>query len=138
MCIYVRPFDCPPPPPVWKDSAPTGRIFVEVDIWEFLSRTLSFHQYVTRITSALYEDVYTFMTMHHWIILRTRTVLNKSCRENQNTHFTSNNLFQKIVQFIEIVWKNMLERDRSQVTMQKEVCALHAGYPKLQTRTQNM
>ena len=34
----------------------------------------------------------------------------------------------------EIVWKNIVEPQRPQMT----ICALHAGYLMLQTRTQNM
>ena len=32
----------------------------------------------------------TFMTIYHWIILRMKNVYDKSCRENQNTHFMLN------------------------------------------------
>ena len=39
------------------------------------------------------------MTICRLIHLRIRNILNKSCRENQNTHFTSNNVFPKIVQY---------------------------------------
>jgi hypothetical protein len=35
-----------------------------------------------------------------WIILRMRSVLDKSYRENQNTHFMLNNFFSKIVSFM--------------------------------------
>jgi hypothetical protein len=39
------------------------------------------------------EDVFTFMIISRWILLRMRNVLDKSCRENQNTHFTFSNFF---------------------------------------------
>ena len=44
----------------------------------------------------LHEDVFTFMIIYRPILLRMRNVSNKSCRENQNTHFMSNNFFRKL------------------------------------------
>ena len=35
--------------------------------------------------------------------------MDKSCRENQNTHFMSNNFFQKNHAVYEIMWKNVGE-----------------------------
>jgi hypothetical protein len=35
----------------------------------------------TRIMGTLHEDVFTFMTISRWILLRKRNVSNKSCRE---------------------------------------------------------
>ena len=35
----------------------------------------------------LLEDLCTFMPISRWILLRMRNVSDKSCRENQNTHF---------------------------------------------------
>ena len=45
----------------------------------------------TRITSSLHEDVFTSVTISRWIIIRIRNASDKSCRENQNTHFIFNN-----------------------------------------------
>ena len=36
------------------------------------------------------------MTISRWILLRMRNVSNKSCRENQNTHFMFSNFFRKL------------------------------------------
>jgi hypothetical protein len=44
--------------------------------------------------STLHKDVFTFMTIARWIILRMTNVLDKSGRENQNTHFMSSNFFE--------------------------------------------
>ena len=42
------------------------------------------------------EDLCTFMIISRWILLRMRNVSDKSCRENQNTHFMFNNfVFRK-------------------------------------------
>ena len=90
---------------VWNTSAPTGRIFVEFDIWIFsenLSRKFRFHKNLT-ITGTLLE-VLKFVISRS-IILRTRNVSDGSCVENQNTffsHFSENRVV------CEIMWKNMV------------------------------
>ena len=43
------------------------------------------------------EDQYTYMIISRSVLLRMRNVLDKRCRENQNTHFMFNNCFSKIV-----------------------------------------
>jgi hypothetical protein len=58
------------------------------------------HFNLTRITGTLHEDLCTFMIISRWFLLRIRNVSDKSCRENQNTHFISNNFFPKIVPFM--------------------------------------
>jgi hypothetical protein len=39
--------------------------------------------------------LFTFITISRWILPRRRSFLDKSCRENQNPHFMSNNVFGK-------------------------------------------
>ena len=46
-----------------------------------------------RIKGTLHEDRYMFCITSHSFHLRMRNVSDKSCRENQNTHFVFNNLF---------------------------------------------
>ena len=41
----------------------------------------------------LREDVFTFRIISHWIILRMRNILDKSCKGNQNKHFMFRNFF---------------------------------------------
>jgi len=41
----------------------------------------------TFITATLLEDIFTFMTISRWIHFTVGNVSDKSCRENQNTHF---------------------------------------------------
>ena len=48
----------------------------------------------------LYEDPYTFLITSRSFLLRMRNVSDKSCRENQNTHFGFSNYFSKIVPFM--------------------------------------
>jgi hypothetical protein len=53
-----------------------------------------------RITRTLHEDKYTYMIISCPILLRMRIVSDKSCRENQSTHFMFNNFFSKMVFFM--------------------------------------
>jgi len=43
------------------------------------------------------------------------------------THFVCNNLFSENHAIYEIMWRNMVQPDRPQVTIQHGVCALNAG-----------
>jgi len=49
-------------------------------------------------------------------ILRTRNVSERSCRKTQNTHFKFNFFFSKS-SIYEIMWKNMVEPERLQMTI---------------------
>ena len=93
----------------WNNSAPTGRIFMKFGIsliFENLSRKFKFHENRTRITDTLYEDCYTFLLISHSFVLRMRNVSNKSCRENQNTHFVFSIFFpRKVCRLLDIVEK---------------------------------
>ena len=91
-----------------NNSAPTRRIFTKFDMWGFfepLSIKLKFHSYLTIITGTLHEHLRTFMIIPRLIFLRMRHVSDKSCRDNQNTHFMLNNFFPKIVPFMRYVEK---------------------------------
>jgi hypothetical protein len=58
-----------------------------------------------------------------------KNVADKRCRENQNTHFVFNKfLFSESRVFYEIMCKNMVQPDGSQVTIQYGECALLLGY----------
>ena len=46
-----------------------------------------------------------------------RNVLNKRNRENQNTHFIFDNLFAENCAVYEIMWKNIVELCRPQMTI---------------------
>jgi hypothetical protein len=49
----------------------------------------------------IHEDLCTFTIIPHRILLRMGGVLDKSCTENQNTHFMFNKLvFLKIMPFM--------------------------------------
>jgi hypothetical protein len=53
----------------------------------------------------LHEEQHTFWIMPHSVLLRMRNVSDKSCRENQNTHFMFHNFFENHAIY-EIMWKN--------------------------------
>jgi hypothetical protein len=54
---------------------------------------------MTRLTCMLHEYQNTFFILSHSVILRMKNASDKNCRENQNTHFTFNNVSSKIVVF---------------------------------------
>jgi hypothetical protein len=65
----------------------------------------------------LYEDLCTFMIISLLVLHKMRNVPNKSCREKQGTHFMFNNFFSESHAIYEIMWKNMVQADRSQMTI---------------------
>ena len=104
--------------------------------WKNLSRKFEFYWGQTRITGTLYDGQHTFLIISRWVLLRMRNVSDKSCTENQNTHFVF------IANFPEnrAVYGIMCEKHRraGQATRQYGACALHAGYLRLQTHTHIM
>ena len=50
--------------------------------------------------------------------LRMRYVGDKSCTENQNTHFVFSNFFENHTVY-EIMWKNIVERSKPQMTIRR-------------------
>jgi hypothetical protein len=59
-----------------------------------------------------------------------RNVSDKNCRENQNAHFILSNFSPENRAVYEIMWKNTAATSYG-------ACALHAGYLRLQTHTEN-
>ena len=58
------------------------------------------------------------------VLLRMRNVSDKSCTENQNTHFVFNFFFLGNRAVFEIAWKNIAQRDRPRVTAAHAHCML--------------
>ena len=107
VCLSVRP-------PAWN-WAPTGRIFMKFDMWgsfENAARKARFMK-MTKITGILHEDRRKFMLLSHWILLRMRNVSDKTCRENQNTHF----MFSENRAVYEITCKNTVQTNRPQMAI---------------------
>ena len=48
-----------------------------------------------------------FVVISRWILRRMRNVLDKSCRENENTFY----VFRENLAVCEIMWKNIVEQD---------------------------
>jgi hypothetical protein len=112
---------------------------MKFDIWVFftnLSRKFKFRWNLTRIVGTLHEDLCTFMIIPRWILLRIKSVSDRSCRGNQNTHIMINNFFFENRVVYEIMWKNIVQPDRPQMTTQYGTCALHAGQLRLQTHSE--
>jgi hypothetical protein len=55
-----------------------------------------------------------------------RNVSEESSVVSQNTHFIFNNLFSENRVVYEIMWKNVVEADRPQMTTKRGTCAWHA------------
>jgi hypothetical protein len=55
--------------------------------------------------STVHEDQYTYSIIPHNFFLRMRNIWNKSCTENQNTHFVLSNFFLKNRVVYEIILK---------------------------------
>jgi hypothetical protein len=66
-----------------------------------------------RITGTLHKDV---CTSGH-LPLKTRNVLDKCCRESQTHVLCSITLFLKNRFVYEIMWENMVEQDKPQMTV---------------------
>ena len=103
----------------WNNLAPTGQIFVMFGIWVF------FKNLSGKIQVSLKSDKNNryFMWRHTltiscWILLRMVNFPDKSCRENQSTHFMFNNFVSKNCTIYETIWNNMVESDKPSVTIQ--------------------
>jgi hypothetical protein len=91
-----------------KNSVSIRQIFMRFDLFIFfenLSRKFKFNWNLTRITDTIHEDQYTVL-MSRLILLRIRNFSDKSCRENQKTHFMSDNFFSENRTIYEM-WKNV-------------------------------
>jgi len=65
--------------------------------FENISRKLQFPYNMTTVTGTLHQDQYKFMITSRSVLLRARSVSDKSCREKQRTFFPS-----KIVPFMRL------------------------------------
>jgi len=88
---------------------------------------------MTRITGTLHEDQYTFLTISRSLLLRMRHISDRRYRENQNTNSVFNNpFFFEKRDVYEIMWKNILELGRHQMTkwrMRIACCVAKATNP---------
>jgi hypothetical protein len=109
-CLSVRPSSCP---------HRTSRLPLEGFscnlIFECFSKICPENS--TRITSTLPEDQYASLIIFRSVLRVKRNILDKSCRENQNTHFVSNNTFFENRAVNEKMWKNIAEPGRAQMIL---------------------
>ena len=70
-----------------------------------------------RIKGTLHENQYTFLIISRSILLRMRNVSDKSCRENQLTHFVFSNFFFLENRAVYEMWKNTVQPERPQITI---------------------
>jgi hypothetical protein len=93
-----------------------------------LLRKLKFHYNLTRTTSILYEDQCKFIMRSRIILLRVRNVSDKSCRKYHNKNFISNNFYSENRVVYKIMWKNVVQPDRTQMANNNTQgrCELHA------------
>ena len=71
---------------------------------------------MTKITGTLHEDIFKFMTISRWILLRIKNISEKIV-DQMKTHFMFNNFFPQNCVLYEIMWKNMIDEDRPQMTI---------------------
>jgi len=70
------------------------------------------------MTGMLHDDQYIFLIISRPVLLRMRNMADKNCRENQNSHFMSNNFFSFENRAVyEILWKNTVDPGRPQMTI---------------------
>jgi len=83
----------------------------------------------------LHEDIRAFMVICSCILLRTRNISDKSRKENQNTFHIQFIFFENCV-----IYDTMGKILKSQAGYWRQygASALHAGYLRLHTCTQNM
>jgi hypothetical protein len=70
------------------------------------------------------------------ILLRMINCFSQNCGENKICILCSKNVPENRGIY-ELIWKNMVEPEMTQMTIHNGVCVLHAGLLKLGTRTLN-
>jgi len=78
-------------------------------------------------------DLCAFVIISRSNLLRMRNVSGESCRGIQNTNFVFKNRA-----VYEMMWKNIVEPAKPQMTIQCGVCAFYDGYLRLQTNAENL
>ena len=73
------------------------------------------HWNVLIIPGTLVVYQYTYMIIYLSFLLRIKNVSDKICRDNQNTHFKSNNFSPEKSCRYETMWKKNVKPDRTQI-----------------------
>jgi hypothetical protein len=92
--------------------------------FENLSIKFKFRENLTRITCTLHGDLSTFVIISRRVLLRMRNVSDKSCTENQNTHFVCSNIFFSENRAVyELIWR---KRGRVRGVTDDNIITAHA------------
>jgi hypothetical protein len=75
----------------------------------------------------LHEDVRTFIIISRWMLIKMRNISDESSRQSQNTLRILSNFLSENRAFYELMWKDMVEPDRRQRTIQYGALAVYAG-----------
>jgi len=86
-------------------------------LFENLLRKFQFYLKMARITGTLYECLWTFIIIACWIPFRVRNVSDQLSREIQNINFILSNFLPENCAVHEIMWRNVVQPDRPQMTI---------------------
>jgi hypothetical protein len=104
----------------WNKSAPTAGFSSNLTFQYFaknLLRKFKFHQNLLSTTDTLHEQLCAFMKTSQWIILRMIIFQNKIAEKIETNLLFSVTLSSENPAVCEIMWKNMVESDRPQMTV---------------------
>jgi hypothetical protein len=94
-----------------------------------LSRKFKFHKKLTRRTGTYMKNQYTLLIVPRSVLQRTRNVTDKSCREDQNTHFLFNNRFPRkswsVWENVEKYWRAILATDNNIIRRMCNACCIY-------------
>jgi hypothetical protein len=117
---YFRHVCSPVRPSARNNSALIEQICMKFDIWVFfenLSREFKFHWILTRITATLHEDQCTFLSYFvHYLLERKILQINFVEKIKTRILFSVTFFFENHAAY-EIMWKNIIQPDRSRVTI---------------------
>jgi hypothetical protein len=102
-----------------NNSTPAGRIFVKFYIWVFFQNvSMKFQSQwnMWKITGTLHKDQCRFMIISHSILLRMRKFSDGFADDITTRILWSMTFFENRAAF-EIMWKNIVELDRPQMTV---------------------
>jgi hypothetical protein len=122
----------------WNNFAPTGRILVKFYVWVFSKICREISSFIK--TWQEWEELYMKTNVYFFIIsrsvlLRMKNASEKSCRENQNTHFIAIIFFLENTVFYKIM--HSIFYSQTGQRWKYDACALHAGYLSLKIHKQN-
>ena len=116
-------------PSARNNSDRIERVFVKFD-------SFFFRKFVEKIQPSLKSDknngyftrrpmyIYNNISLNYSYIEKC---FSKCCRENKKKHFVFNYIFSRKSCVYEIMWKNAVQPDTSQMTIKYGACALHAA-----------